>query len=78
MADTNEPRLTHLAADGSAAMVDVGDKDDTVRIAEAEGFVRMKPETLHLILQGNLKKGRRHRGRADCRHPWPPTQDRQP
>jgi len=57
MADETAPRLTHLAEDGSAAMVDVGDKSDTVRIAEAIGHVRMKPETLELILAGNMKKG---------------------
>ncbi|MDP2121382.1 MAG: cyclic pyranopterin monophosphate synthase MoaC [Hoeflea sp.] len=57
MADEREARLTHLAEDGSATMVDVGDKDDTMRVAEAEGHVRMKPETLELILAGNLKKG---------------------
>lgn len=57
MADESSPRLTHLAEDGSAAMVDVGDKADTVRVAEAIGHVRMKPETLSLILAGNMKKG---------------------
>ncbi|OCW56568.1 cyclic pyranopterin monophosphate synthase MoaC [Hoeflea olei] len=57
MNDDTSPRLTHLAEDGSAAMVDVGDKADTVRIAEAAGHVRMKPETLALILQGDMKKG---------------------
>lgn len=38
-------------------MVDVGDKAETTRVAVAEGFVRMKPETLALILEGNAKKG---------------------
>lgn len=57
MAEENRPRLTHLAEDGSAAMVDVGDKADTVRVAEAIGHVRMQPETLQLILAGNMKKG---------------------
>ena len=38
-------------------MVDVGDKSDTTRIATAEGFVKMKPETLVLIREGNAKKG---------------------
>ena len=38
-------------------MVDVGDKTETVRIAEAEGHVRMAAETLQLILDGNAKKG---------------------
>ncbi len=51
------PRLTHIDAAGEAAMVDVGDKAETVRIAEAEGHVRMAAETLQLILDGNAKKG---------------------
>jgi cyclic pyranopterin phosphate synthase len=51
------PSLTHVGADGEAHMVDVGDKADTVRIAIAEGYVRMRPETLDLILKGNAKKG---------------------
>ncbi|KQV34389.1 MULTISPECIES: cyclic pyranopterin monophosphate synthase MoaC [unclassified Rhizobium] len=49
--------LTHIDAAGAAGMVDVGDKSETVRIAVAEGYVRMKPETLALILEGNSKKG---------------------
>jgi cyclic pyranopterin phosphate synthase len=51
------PSLTHVGADGQANMVDVGDKPETVRVAVAEGFVRMRPETLDLILKGNAKKG---------------------
>ncbi|OBZ94230.1 molybdenum cofactor biosynthesis protein MoaC [Pararhizobium polonicum] len=51
------PSLTHIGADGKADMVDVGDKAETVRIAVAEGYVRMRPETLDLILTGNAKKG---------------------
>ncbi len=38
-------------------MVDVGDKTDTVRIATAEGYVRMTAETLETIRAGNAKKG---------------------
>jgi len=53
----NTPSLTHIGADGQADMVDVGEKAETVRIAVAEGFVRMRPETLELILSGNAKKG---------------------
>ena len=49
--------LTHLDAAGEAHMVDVGDKTETVRSATAEGHVRMLPETLALILDGNAKKG---------------------
>lgn len=49
--------LTHIGASGEAHMVDVSAKDDTVRIAVAEGFVKMKPETLSTIREGNAKKG---------------------
>lgn len=38
-------------------MVNVGHKADTERIAIAEGFVVMKPETLGLIQSGLMKKG---------------------
>jgi len=53
----DEPRLTHIGASGEANMVDVGDKAETTRIATAEGHVRMAPETLALIREGNAKKG---------------------
>ncbi|WP_062233294.1 cyclic pyranopterin monophosphate synthase MoaC [Aureimonas sp. N4] len=53
----SEPSLTHLAADGSAHMVDVGEKAETIRTARAEGLVLMKAETLDLIREGSLKKG---------------------
>ncbi len=49
--------LTHIAADGTANMVDVGDKAATSRRAVAESFVRMKPETLAMIASGDAKKG---------------------
>jgi len=55
MADA--PRLTHLDDAGAAHMVDVGDKAVTTRTAIAEGAVKMKPETLALILAGQAKKG---------------------
>jgi cyclic pyranopterin phosphate synthase len=50
-------KLTHIAQDGSADMVDVGDKAVTTRTASASGSVRMKRETLDLIVAGNAKKG---------------------
>lgn len=49
--------LTHIGATGEVRMVDVGDKEATHREAVAEGSVRMKPETLAMILSGNAKKG---------------------
>lgn len=50
-------RLTHFNADGRARMVDVSGKDTTSRVAIAGGTVRMRPETLQLILEGKMKKG---------------------
>ena len=38
-------------------MVDVGNKTETLRIAVASGTIRMKPETLAIILSGSAKKG---------------------
>ncbi|SCX01551.1 Molybdenum cofactor biosynthesis protein C [Agrobacterium sp. DSM 25558] len=54
---SDDPKLTHIGASGEAHMVDVGDKAETIRVAVAEGFVKMKPETLTLIRDGNAKKG---------------------
>lgn len=53
----SEGKLTHLNARGEAHMVDVSDKDITERVAVAEGFVALQPETLVLIEQGDAKKG---------------------
>lgn len=53
----SESGLTHIGASGEAHMVDVGDKAETVRTATAVGNVRMKPETLAIILAGDAKKG---------------------
>ena len=50
-------RLTHLAEDGSARMVDVGWKPVTDRMAMATGEVAMQPATLALIRDGLMKKG---------------------
>ena len=50
-------RLSHFDAAGQAQMVDVGDKAATRRIAVACGAIRMRPETLALILSGTTKKG---------------------
>ena len=53
----SEPKLSHLDETGQARMVDVGHKPITERVAVAKGEVHMKPETLALIQQGDLKKG---------------------
>ena len=49
--------LTHLDSAGHAHMVDVSEKDVTTRVARAEAFVEMLPETLALITSGSHKKG---------------------
>jgi cyclic pyranopterin phosphate synthase len=49
--------LTHLDAQGRANMVDVSDKALTVREAVAEALVRMRPQTLQMITQGDHPKG---------------------
>jgi cyclic pyranopterin phosphate synthase len=50
-------RLSHVDAQGNARMVDVSEKPDSLRIARAEAFVCMQPETLALIAAGRHKKG---------------------
>jgi cyclic pyranopterin phosphate synthase len=49
--------LTHFDDRGAARMVDVGAKDVTERLARAESFVRMRPETLTLIRNRQVVKG---------------------
>jgi len=50
-------KLTHLDETGRARMVDVGDKAITERVATARGHVTMQPETLRLLIEGDLPKG---------------------
>jgi cyclic pyranopterin phosphate synthase len=49
--------LSHFNEEGRSRMVDVGDKEDTARIAIAEGEVVMRPKTLRLINEGKISKG---------------------
>ena len=50
-------KLTHLDESGRAKMVDVTDKAVTKRVAIAEGWISMQPDTLNLILQKDIPKG---------------------
>jgi cyclic pyranopterin phosphate synthase len=50
-------KLTHIDGDGSARMVDVSAKPDTVRRATASGRIAMSPEAAAAIRAGNVKKG---------------------
>ena len=53
-------KLTHIDANGDVRMVDVSAKPDTERIAIAEGFIAMNPETLALIVEGKAAKREVH------------------
>ncbi len=49
--------LSHFDAQGTAHMVDVGEKAETRRVARAAGRIVMKPQTLALIRAGSAEKG---------------------
>ena len=50
-------KLTHLDDEGTAKMVDVGDKADTQRMAVAEGRVYMNEMAFQAVRDGTIKKG---------------------
>lgn len=49
--------FTHFDDSGASRMVDVGGKAETHRVAVAEGWVTLQPETLRRILDRDLEKG---------------------
>jgi len=49
--------LSHVDQDGKAAMVDVSGKPRVRRTARAAGEILMRPETVRLIRENQLKKG---------------------
>nr|XP_017515295.2 molybdenum cofactor biosynthesis protein 1 isoform X2 [Manis javanica] len=50
-------QLTHVDMEGRAAMVDVGGKPDTERVAVASAMVFLGPVAFQLIQENQLKKG---------------------
>jgi cyclic pyranopterin phosphate synthase len=50
-------QLSHVAADGTARMVDVSDKADTARMARATGAIIMASATLEAIVANTVAKG---------------------
>ena len=50
-------KLTHINSNGEAQMVDVSDKESTMREAKAGARVEMQSNTLELIVSGSHKKG---------------------
>ena len=49
--------LTHTDESGRVRMVDVTEKAPSIRTARAGAVVRMKPETLAMIMEGRAAKG---------------------
>jgi cyclic pyranopterin phosphate synthase len=50
-------KLSHFDEQGAARMVDISQKEETLRMAVAEGRVVMLPETLALIVDRKVAKG---------------------
>jgi cyclic pyranopterin phosphate synthase len=49
--------LTHFNEEGRARMVDVSEKDVTLRTATAAGTVRLNADTFTRVVMGKMKKG---------------------
>jgi cyclic pyranopterin monophosphate synthase len=49
--------LSHIDEKGRARMVDISQKDTTARMAVANACIKMRPETLAVILTGSAAKG---------------------
>ncbi|MFZ0014332.1 MAG: cyclic pyranopterin monophosphate synthase MoaC [Acidimicrobiia bacterium] len=54
---TGDRELTHLNESGEVHMVDVGGKEETRRVAVAEGVVAMPPDLVEKFFSGDLPKG---------------------
>jgi len=50
-------KLTHTDSKGKAVMVDVGGKENQLRIAKASGHIILAAETLNLVKENLMKKG---------------------
>ncbi|MDE0424150.1 cyclic pyranopterin monophosphate synthase MoaC [Candidatus Poribacteria bacterium] len=50
-------QLTHFDEKGNTRMVDVGGKQETLRVAIARGHITARTETLRLITEEKMKKG---------------------
>ena len=49
--------LTHIDRDGKANMIDVSHKDNQLRIAKAQGHIKLNESTINLIKENEIKKG---------------------
>jgi cyclic pyranopterin phosphate synthase len=57
MTPKRQDRLTHVAGDGSARMVDVSAKPDSTRMARASGWIAMSRATHDAIAANEVAKG---------------------
>lgn len=57
MSDKEKKGFTHFDESGNARMVDVGKKQETVRVAEAVGNIQMSAEAFELVKSGSVAKG---------------------
>jgi len=57
MATNDKTTFTHFDDQGKARMVDVSDKQETVRVADAAGNIRMSTAAYELVKSGSIAKG---------------------
>lgn len=55
--DSGASTLSHFDSRGNARMVDVSEKSDTVRVAEAQGNIKMSRTAYELVKSGSMAKG---------------------
>ncbi len=57
MAREDKAFFTHFDDQGHARMVDVSEKQETVRVADAAGNIKMSVEAYELVKSGSMAKG---------------------
>jgi cyclic pyranopterin phosphate synthase len=57
LGETALAELTHFDEEGRSRMVDVSDKDETLRVATARGSISMQPDTFKKIQDKEIEKG---------------------
>ncbi len=57
MATEDKAAFTHFDQQGNARMVDVSEKQETVRVAEAAGNIKMSARAYELVKSGSMAKG---------------------
>ena len=57
MARDDKSAFTHFDEQGNARMVDVSEKKETVRVADAAGIIKMSKQAYELVKSGSMAKG---------------------